>query len=221
MASKINWKQFWLELVAVLIGVTLAFQLQNWNAKSKDKKEAKLYLQAISSDLESDIAELVYLADTLSDNLKWSTRLTENLGMRNYNSPTLFPEVLYGMYNISAFRPKNSTYESMKSAGELNLISDFEIRNELNSLYQWKYDELAIYDDGHAEQFYGRVYPYMSKRVQWSSYSSFASSDFIEDVEFGNLAFAAHFTNKRKAEAYSEAEQMAIDLKAKIDSILN
>jgi hypothetical protein len=61
---KIDWKVHIIDLIVVIVGVTIAFALTNYQEVSKEKDLQKTYLQSLANDLEVDVKNLEEQLDT-------------------------------------------------------------------------------------------------------------------------------------------------------------
>ena len=51
MAQKINWTNHAIEFITVVIGILMAFWLNNYNEERKDTHQANQYLQSIQEEI--------------------------------------------------------------------------------------------------------------------------------------------------------------------------
>jgi hypothetical protein len=73
--TKIEWKNHFVELVVVFVGITLAFILNNWRESYKDKNLEKKYLASFYSDISTDINSLDSLISSKENTLRDTYRL--------------------------------------------------------------------------------------------------------------------------------------------------
>ena len=121
-----NWTAIGIDFVIVVVGVFLGIQVSNWNAAQADNARAHDYLERIHDDLASDVAAIraripfnAYLESGEEErNGDWSTVLAF------FQASQLFP-----------FSQNNATYDELRSAGELRLIGNQELRSALAEYY--------------------------------------------------------------------------------------
>jgi hypothetical protein len=75
----INWKYTLGEIFIVIIGITIAFNLNRWGENARGKETEEAYLESLFKDVESDKKEL-------ESNL---VRLQKNLNQLQYILPRL------------------------------------------------------------------------------------------------------------------------------------
>jgi len=132
-----NWFAVAIDLLVVIIGVFIGIQVANWNAAQIDDKRSYQYLERIRGDLDADLAN-------------YKNRLAFWRQVRNYGGQALAyaetgdPHGLtqwqlllayFQASQLAEFYTTESTYEELKSAGELGLIADIRLRDSLAAYY--------------------------------------------------------------------------------------
>lgn len=132
-----EWTAIAIDFVIVVVGVFIGIQVANWNEARVNDARASGYLERIHNDLEADLANyrdriqfwaavsdygrkgLAY-ADTgrTSDKTQWDLLLA-----------------YFQASQVGEFVTTGTTYEELKSAGELGLITNIDLRNALGTYY--------------------------------------------------------------------------------------
>tara|TARA_R110000868_G_scaffold259361_14_gene517514 strand:- start:11798 stop:12514 length:717 start_codon:yes stop_codon:yes gene_type:complete len=132
------------EILLVVIGILIALQVNTWNQHSNDRAGEHLYLTQLISELNEDKFTLETEYQKLQDQIPVMKDVLTILNdkpvdiikfeekLREY-----YLLVLYPYY----FSSNMATFEEMKSSGNLGLIQDQTIRNEIIQLYN-KIEEL-------------------------------------------------------------------------------
>ncbi len=155
-----DWASVAIELLVVVIGVFIGLQVDNWNQSRHDAARARENLQRIETDLAIDQTALqrrvvfwrqvtdyghgaIRYAETgqLVDGSAWKTLLSF------YQASQLFPYV-----------PADTTYQELRSAGELGLFADPDLRTALAEYY--------VNGAGYAANFLFRLEPEYRKLVR-------------------------------------------------------
>lgn len=128
---------FAVELFVVIVGVYIGIQVSNWNEARLDQVRAEGYLDRILADLEADIAN-------------YRQRLNFWEGVSAYGSVGLGYansvdtegatkwDILLAFFQASQlaeFYTTRSTYDELKSGGELGLIENLRLRELLARYY--------------------------------------------------------------------------------------
>ena len=135
--KKQEWTAIWIDLVIVVVGVFIGIQVANWNESRLEAKRSHGFLERISSDLEKELASidksLDYVGHSLANGeaaLAWAEdgKLTEGSAWKTVLA-------FYQASRIQPYSPVDTTYQEMRSAGELGLVRDNEMRTALTEYY--------------------------------------------------------------------------------------
>jgi hypothetical protein len=131
-----NWFAVAIDFVIVVIGVFVGIQVSNWNAAQADKARAHGYLTRIADDLKFDLATY---ANRMEFWRKVSDYGSQALANADGGSADARPwEALLAFFQasqVAEFFTTETTYEELKSAGELALIADTGLRVDLAQYY--------------------------------------------------------------------------------------
>ena len=122
------------EIILVMVGILLALQVNNWNEIRKERAKESGYLERLKEDILSDQKQFDLNVDFYNQvfeygNLAISYSNGEDLGA------TSNWEVLAAFFYASQIWPiipTTSTYDELKSSGELSLIRSVNLRNNLS-----------------------------------------------------------------------------------------
>ncbi len=133
--EKINWKNYFIELIVVFIGITAAFLLNNWREDYKSNELKSKYLNSIRNDVIQDSISINEIQKFNEEKeIKFKKYIANTIkGVTSIDSAViLFKDIL----TIPKFYPQSNTYESIKYSGNLNLISDYHLREEITNYYE-------------------------------------------------------------------------------------
>ena len=132
-----NWTAIWIEFILLVSGVFLGIQVRNWNAERVDASSTHDYLARIVVDLDVDLANY-------QDRLRfWGGVSTyggkglayaetgEAKGVTQWDLLLAY----FQSSQVAEFYTTDSTFEELKSAGELGLLKDTKFRYELAQYY--------------------------------------------------------------------------------------
>lgn len=140
------------EIMLVVIGILIALQINNWNEDRKEKKLEKVFLQGIISDLSQDTLTLNKVIRTHKIRLAHLLQQDSTIQVNDFlmplkeSLPTVdkMDDIAYFFQSSRAFRPKRSNYKSLISEGKSNLISNRELFNKLQNLYEREYESILF-----------------------------------------------------------------------------
>jgi hypothetical protein len=136
--KKQNWAAVAIDLVVLILGVFIGIEAANWNSARHDTARGVAYLERIHDDLRTDIATFEQRLDFWSD-VSHRGQIAIRYGETGQTGDHTNWEVLRSHFEASQiwfFTPANSTYEEMKSAGELDLVRSVQLRAALARYYQ-------------------------------------------------------------------------------------
>ncbi|KYG75419.1 DUF6090 family protein [Roseivirga echinicomitans] len=182
--SKINWQNHFIELLVVVIGISIAFGMENWAEKRRDRETQINYLTSLRDDITNDNTELNHILDSskvLSRNIDFLMRFV-------YASGPL-EDLKYGhitsTYAAPYFNAKDGTYHSLVNSGSLDMISNYKLRASITDLYNFHYDEISKADDFIHDLVNGQIYPYMIENIQFGSVQ-FGQNEILDDRPLKN-----------------------------------
>ncbi|MEM8965781.1 MAG: hypothetical protein AAGE93_05150 [Bacteroidota bacterium] len=184
----IDWKSKLIDFLIVILGITLAFQLNNWNESRKDKQRLENYLESFRLETRENIENLQSAlkqarffkekADTIKVLIASKRFMDSRLG-------TTAPL----MTNFVGYQPLFTTIENIKESGDFNLIKDYALRKELVNTYE-SLKGTATSEQNTQEYIRDFIDPYFFNKVRYSTNYPIDPTDFITDHRFENIAIA-------------------------------
>jgi len=150
------------ELVAVFIGVALAFAVENFRQDFNDQAIGEQYLSGFRLDLTADLAMLQDQQEARQAQLKSALKVLEFFDGRPIDPQSFFEAYWPVLYELRT-APNRNTMNEVLDSGSLRLIRDAEIRKGLLNLYA-TYDSVARLEEHMARDFDSYLYdPTFSK----------------------------------------------------------
>ncbi|MEO0572898.1 MAG: DUF6090 family protein [Bacteroidota bacterium] len=122
------------EIILVVIGILIALQINNWNDLRKERKKEIAFLKRIKEDLDFDQNYL-----RLNREFYLDVFSAGNLVLLNVEGAQIEPnsswDILMSYFHASQIWPIisiSSTFDELKSSGELSLIQNIDLRNDLS-----------------------------------------------------------------------------------------
>tara|TARA_R100001143_G_scaffold63570_1_gene72064 strand:+ start:23707 stop:24498 length:792 start_codon:yes stop_codon:yes gene_type:complete len=125
------------EILLVVIGILIALQVNNWNELRKDNEREQVYLHLLHQNLSTDLIVLKMNKQFYKEVLENGTRVLSYLRNEEVVEYTHW-ELLVSAFHASqiwSILLENSTYEELKSTGDLSLLQNASIRNRLGFYY--------------------------------------------------------------------------------------
>jgi hypothetical protein len=132
-----NWTAITLEFVLLVVGVSLGIQAANWNAERVDSARTQGYLQRIADDLDADIANYQDRMDFWRRVTAYGGQALDYAETGDAKGASQWQLLLafFQSSQVAEFYTTDATFEELKSAGELGLISDERLRKALADYY--------------------------------------------------------------------------------------
>ena len=124
------------EIILVVIGILIALQINTWNQARKDSITEREYYNRFLEDILLDDALLTNQIKETQLRLKSANQLLHELQSSDSNMHQI-AQALSGSVSRGNFvmKPTQTTYEDVKSSGNIQLIRDLELKKSLENYY--------------------------------------------------------------------------------------
>lgn len=174
-----KWKEYLAELLVVIVGITIAFGIENYAANRKQRQEELMHLKGIANDLNSDLRTLEEYVSYNQSTLGFVKRFNQLIQAREVSNDSL-NFLLIRMGWISNHDPRDISYQSLKSSGGLDKITNIELRNQIVYHYEQKTSQIRFLNEMHTNNLDNNISPTMLK------YSDFTSREGIDPAFFNS-----------------------------------
>ena len=132
-----NWFAVVIDLFVVIVGVFIGLQVSNWNTARIEENRAHHYLRRIRRDLDADLANYQERIDFWGQVKNYGTKALAYADTGDARELTQWQLLLayFHASQLGEFYITEATYEELKSAGELGLIADINLRDSLAAYY--------------------------------------------------------------------------------------
>ncbi len=172
-----DWSTVGVEIMIVVLGVFLGIQMANWNDARIDQGRAVAYLERIGLDLDADLATLANRKDFWGQVSRYGEaglRYAAS-GLADDTSHWTVLLAYFQASQVAEFITTQATYDELRSAGDLELISNLEIRNALAQYYNFGAAPTVVERPAYREHVRG-IIPMAIQTYIWNScYQSNAS----------------------------------------------
>ncbi len=182
----IDWKAKFIDLLIVIIGISAAFSLNNWNESIKSDNKSKEYLESFYRENKENETNLVAAIEFSESNKKDIDTLKTILLSKNY-SDIRIKYLVASMMGIANYSPSTITMQNISASGEFGLIKDIELRKNLISTHN-TYKTTATLETLVFNYINQYVSPFLFENIRFSDFSSI-HSDFAKAPVFENIVF--------------------------------
>lgn len=210
----VRWADHAVGLVVVILGVTIAFQLDSWRSDQAGKKAEQLYMEGLLTDLDYD----TQLLDTLILIGEAQLNSVHSLAAMSLNRRASTDSLAYHLRQIQYALPFTSqavTYSALRSDG-LSTIRDYQLRRQITELYEQYYRGAAQYDAALRHHIEAFVQPLSIQKVVYVGPNN-AQASIVYDPVFRNTIFPFQGLMDARLEFYRQMQEAIKALKMEIE----
>lgn len=207
--GKIYWPSVFIEFFGVLLGVSLAFMLNNWQQKMQERKLEKALLKGIYTDLCSDISTIDTILKTDSIQYYFYKNIEKKLISKKINTKDAL-QLISNMMSVNISNFNMTGYNNMVHGGNLNLIQSIRLRNEILKYYT-NLSEVQ-YIKNLQDDFLNRyLTPICIEHINFIK-QTFMPASFIKNQSFINTTMAFYVLSVQHMEQHQKIRTNAMRL---------
>ncbi|MFP4845338.1 DUF6090 family protein [Winogradskyella sp. PE311] len=132
------------EILIVIVGISLAFAMNNWGEKRSDETQKNEYITNLKQDIAADKLHLESNLEIIKTKIDQAKDVISILGK---NSPDKNQRLraIYNLAQLTSFKPKDYTHQTLVNSGDLKLLNNFELRTTIQKHYSDYEDILNAY----------------------------------------------------------------------------
>ncbi len=161
---KISWRSFFLEILSIFIGITVAFSLDNWNKNRLEKIDEVKMLKELHNGLQSTLEDMESNSSGHASSIRSGIQLVRFINGELSSTDSVASYYTNALIDYT-FTPNTGAYETLKSKG-VQLISNDTIRLEIINLYDFTFKAMVRMEEGEeAYKFYQNYSPLLNRRM--------------------------------------------------------
>jgi hypothetical protein len=134
--NKTYWRELltdkFVDLIMVILGVYIAFQLNNWKLESDEKNLERFYMEDMLVDLDKDIGEINENLASLRADQKL---LTEYMKHKEEWPADSLGNLVVNILSLETFTYNQNTYQTLISGNGLSAFHNREVRRSITEYY--------------------------------------------------------------------------------------
>ena len=132
-----NWTAIAIDFCIVVIGVFVGIQVANWNESRLEDQRARDYLERLSGDLTQELASIDQRLDYVGRSIAYGEQALAWFEDGTLADGSAWQTVLAFVQasRILPYSPVDTTYQEMRSAGQLGLVRDPALRAALTEYF--------------------------------------------------------------------------------------
>lgn len=216
--KKFSIQSVLLEIFIVIVGISIAFWLNNWGEERKERSLEQEFLKTLRSELATDSAAFAYQIGENRENVKRLFSFVKTLREKDYENDSI-------QWFIGSFLNRNNwiinanTFEILKSGGKLDIIQDFELRTEISQFFRIRTYQTERMLEIIQSFLDNQMHVYLTKNTDYFIQNS-PDRAFVRDTEFQNLLANWADQNDEKLSLYEDILEHITYLISKLDEQL-
>lgn len=215
-----TWKNYIIELLIVIIGISIAFYLNNLaEIKKENRLEAK-YIADIRADLVKDSSNLSFsikFSDQKIQRLERLLGLLMSDGQRIYKDSLMSQVGIIGNYVF--FHTESFTLNSLLQSGDIKLIESETLKKELLRL-RWMFDMIERDQNNFLQALDNNYYPMVMAKSDLIE-NKMIDEEFYYGVSFKNWVAYTYNDSNNMRSGYSSNLKQVRKIISIIDESLN
>ncbi|GAA0871317.1 hypothetical protein GCM10009117_04630 [Gangjinia marincola] len=209
--SKIDWKSKIIDFFIVIIGITIAFQLNTCREGDRTKAQVRHYTESFFNENQENISTISTSLATLEYRKSQMDTLQKLFRTRQYANPKI-GKISATLTNNIDYRPLTITMDYITESGDLDLIEDFELRKQLVKTYE-SLERLDRTEELFNDFIKEYVTPYFFNKVRYTTLYPVDEIDFITDHRLENIitAYYGYLESQIKQNVYTLKELKTLD----------
>ncbi|MEQ9229906.1 MAG: DUF6090 family protein [Cyclobacteriaceae bacterium] len=131
-----KWPEYLIEAVVIVASILGAYALDNWNENRKERELEQNYYCRLLEDVHQDEKRLTVERQLMTDRLAASNNLLADLLKPNPDPRAIITNFIGAIKGGNfAYTPTNAAFEDIKSSGNLNVLKNVDLKNQLSYYY--------------------------------------------------------------------------------------
>ncbi len=190
------------EILLVMIGISLAFQLSNWDNNRIKKNAENRYYENIKEQIIDDkglIQEMVAYNNRHMVQFKYANEIIENNDRSKLDTLGL---IVRNLTNYSDFDKEGNIYETMVNSGQVSLLQNHEIVNGISELEE-TYNYINRMESIHYDAVIQHIAVAISPVIAYTN-NEIKKPDEVFTYQFQNLVIMLMQIMEEKDRTYNE-----------------
>ena len=175
------------EIILVVIGILIALQINNWNEQRKMNSQEQKLLKGLKIEFTTNLTRLEKVLQLHKKSIDCANEIMTYFNKDISDIPeTKFDSLQFHIQNVWTFNPRKGLLNSVITSGQINLISNDELKTQLASFddmiddMEQEIEEISLL----GTQFYSTTNFYINIGKQNAlGYKTFVNEGFQSDYK--------------------------------------
>ncbi|GEM_PF-2130270 len=201
--NRLSLKSILVDLLIVIIGITIAFWLNNWNEARKLKEVEISFITDLKEEMLSDSSLFSFHVGISETTIKRLDTFIEICKSKDYTNDSLNFYV-NSLMDRNFWLLNSNSYQTLVAGGKLDVISSIEYRKLINRFYTSRViDTRRVSDEGN-RFLEDHLRPFLYKNSDWYINTYNVDPSFVKTREFQNLLARWRDLAAEKLQLYNE-----------------
>jgi hypothetical protein len=206
-----------LDVAVVIVGITIAFQVDRWKESSDRASREEAYLQGMLADLDKDIKEYKdNIGDLRRDRELIFRSLTRLTKAEDISDSLGF--IVMAVLRTQTFEGHNNTYTKIVTSDGVDILSNADVR-ELAIEHYRLYSSLSKFEARYMDLL-GQFKGFFTPHVYFNRAGRLLSKAIAKDIQTENLLTLAAVQQQEGIFRYEGSLDKAIALREKLEAEL-
>lgn len=208
----LEWRHYLYEFFIVALGISIPFLLDRWNQNIQDRETERQYYANLQRELAEDLEEI---RGNMDYNNKYQQQYHYGSLIIADQDRTLMDTLTRITYNLrfaSDFQRNSDLYETLVASGELPLIKNRQVVNELQNL-QEVYTYINRLEDNHLTVLIDKIVPILIDNIHMRAFRV-NDPKWLYSFQLENLILMAQSICDEKSEVYQRAEEQILHIQS-------
>ena len=206
------------EILLVMIGISLAFQLNNWNDNRIRNNNEKTYYKNIKDQIAGDrnlIQKQIHFNDRYLEEFDYANEIIE---ANDRSKLDTLGKIMRNLTQYSDFDRQGNIYETLVNSGEIKILRNLDIVNGLRYLEE-KYLYINRMENIHYDVILNHVIIFINPIINLSQ-AEIQDVESTYSFEFQNLIVSVLQVMEEKNQVYHDGLEQIEHINALIDAEL-
>ncbi len=153
--------------VAVILGVLLAFWINEKSSTNRERGEARELMQALANDLREDVQS--YKEYQIPVNQQHQQQLDSLISAMDSQNLDRVNKFLPSIFQVQNYVPTASSYNSMKASGKLGLVDNLKLQKYLSDYFDGMVLESSLKSQAQVDYLMDEMLPWVADNADISN----------------------------------------------------